>query len=50
MQEIPNYLYIIKGASRKHIDKFLEWKKPYVMASWERYIKNSNESLKEKEN
>ena len=33
------YTKIVKSSSIEQREKFLEYKKPYVMAAWPRYIK-----------
>lgn len=37
--DLEEYTKIVKSSSTEQRAKFLENKKPYVMAAWERYIK-----------
>ena len=37
--DLDDYTKIIKSSSAEQREKFLEYKKPYVMEAWERYIK-----------
>lgn len=37
--DLKDYTKIVKSSSDEDRAKFLEYKKPYVMAAWDRYIK-----------
>lgn len=37
--DLEEYTKIVKSSSTEQREKFLENKKPYVMAAWEHYIK-----------